>query len=72
MKPTVEHGFIITKPDGRPWDEYLYPTRETAERLAKLNSSLRMFPARRIHSLRRVNETTAKGWTDLVIDRDDA
>lgn len=69
MKPFVEHGFIIVKPDGRVWDEYLYPTREGAEHMAKFNSTLSVFPARRVHSLRQQTTTTVVGRTELIIDR---
>ncbi|MGN6304849.1 MAG: hypothetical protein ACTHNH_08540 [Mesorhizobium sp.] len=69
MTPQVEHGFIITKPDGRPWDEYLYPTREAAERIAMFNSTLRVYPARRVFSLRQATATTVTGRRDLIIDR---
>lgn len=72
MTPQVEHGFIITKPDGKPWDEYLYPTKESAERLAKnFNATLQVFPARRVFSLRQTSGTTAVGHRDLIIDRGD-
>jgi len=69
MTPEVEHGFIITKPDGKPWDEYLYPTREAAGRIAMFNSMLRVYPARRVFSLRQTSGTTAVGHCDLIIDR---
>jgi hypothetical protein len=69
MTPQVEHGFVIVKPDGKPWDEYLYPSREAAERLARFNSELRLFPARRVRSLRQTPGTTVTGRTELIIDR---
>ncbi len=72
MKPQVEHGFAIVKPDGRAWDEYLYPTKEAAERVAMFNSALRVYPARRVFSLRRATTTTLSGRKDLIIDRGDA
>lgn len=72
MTLQVEHGFIITKPDGKPWDEYLYPSREAAERIAMFNSTLCVYPARRIFSLRQTSGTTAVGHRDLIIDRGEA
>ena len=71
MTPQVERGFVIVKPDGKPWDEYLYPSRDAAERLARLNSGLRVFPARRVRSLRKTTGTTATGRTELIIERGD-
>ncbi len=65
----VEHGFVIVKPDGRVWDEYLYPTREAAERVAMFNSELRVFPARRVDSLRKATTTTLAVRSELIIDR---
>lgn len=69
MKPFVEHGFIIVKPSGGVWDEYLYPSRDGAEQMAKLNSSLNVFPAKRVTYLRQTTTTTAALKTDLIIDR---
>ena len=72
MKPQVEHGFVITKPDGRVWDAYLYPSREAAERVAKFNSELRVYPSRRVFSLRRASSTTVTSRSELIIDRSEA
>lgn len=72
MKPFVEHGFVIVKPDRRVWDEYLYPSREAAERMAMFNASLSVFPARRVSYLRQMTGTTAALKTDLIIDRENA
>jgi hypothetical protein len=69
VTPPVEHGFIITKPDGKPWDEYLYPSREAAERIAMFNTTLRVYPARRVFSLRQTSGTTMTGRKELIIDR---
>ena len=69
MTPQVERGFVIVKPDGKPWDEYLYPSREAAEALARFNSGLRVFPARRVFSLRRNNGATVSARSELIIDR---
>lgn len=72
MKPIVEIGFVIVKPSGGVWDEYLYPSREDAERMAGVaQQGLTVHSARRVHSLRKINSTSVKGWTDLIIDRGD-
>lgn len=69
MTPEVQQGFIITKPDGKPWDEYLHPSRENAERIARFDQKLAVCPARRVFSLRQTNGTTAVVQRDLIIDR---
>ncbi|MCB1469041.1 MAG: hypothetical protein KDK08_18305 [Rhizobiaceae bacterium] len=69
-EPIVEIGFVIVKPNGSPWDEYLYPSREAAERIAGLiDPILTVWPSRRIRSVRKANEMEIRGWTDLIIDR---
>lgn len=72
MTPVVEHGFIITKPDGSPWDEYLYPTKDAAERIASFNGKFEVFPARRVSSLKLTSGTTVGIRKELIIDRSEA
>lgn len=72
MKPSVEHGFAIIKPDGRLWDDYLYPTKKAADRMAMFNTSLRVFPARRVSAPARPNSTTVRGRASIIVDRGDS
>lgn len=70
IAPVVEHGFVIVKSNGFVWDEYLYGSREAAEHIARVaQQGLTIHPARRIRSIRQATATTARGWTDLIIDR---
>lgn len=69
----VEHGFVIVKPDGRGWDKFLYRRKETAEQVAHLGGTeLRVFPARKVFSLRKASTTTARPCVDIIIDRSGA
>jgi hypothetical protein len=69
----VEHGFVIVKPDGRGWDKYLYRRKETAEQVARLGGTeLRVFPARKVFSLRKASTTTARPCIETIIDRNEA
>jgi hypothetical protein len=65
----VESGFVIVKPDGCPWDEYLYPTKGAAERVASYHGKLSVFPARRVFSMRQVSGTMVTVRKELIIDR---
>jgi len=69
MKSSVEHGFAILKPDGRLWDNYLYPTKQAADRMAMFNTSLRAFPARRVFGLVGSNCATLRGRASIIVDR---
>lgn len=69
MTGRIEHGFAILKPDGRLWDDYLYPTRQAADRMAMFNTSLRVFPARRVFGLVGANTMTLRGRATIIVDR---
>lgn len=66
----VEHGFAIVTPEGRGWDKFLYHRKDVAEQVARdCGTGLRVFPARKVFSLRKASTTTARPHVDIIIDR---
>lgn len=68
---SVEHGFVIVRPDGRLAEDHVYRMREPAEHIASmLFPGCKVFPARRVYSLRKSSTTTVKLRSEIVIERE--
>lgn len=72
--PMVEitHGFVIVRANGRAVDGHLYPQRHDAEMVNAFLGSCSVSPARRVVSFRKLNGTSVKLRSEIVIDRETA